>query len=63
MDGVKTSWIAGSSSKSIGAHIGPYEHGDIERHVVNPYAHHDSHGYVHFECGSTELAYSQESTQ
>ena len=64
MNGVETcSWIAFGSSKVIRAHIRPYEHRDIERHIVDPQAHDDSGGYVHFESRSTELAYSQESTQ
>ena len=62
-DGVNKAWIAGDSSRWFGVHIRPDEHRDVECHVVDPEAHDDSGGHVHFETRSTGLAYAEESIQ
>ena len=57
-------WVAGECSrpKRIN-HVRPYEHRDVERQVVDPYAGDNSHSHAHFECGSARLLQTQESTE
>ena len=51
------------STPTVGVHVRPNEHRDVERHVVDPYADDDGRSYCGFQCRSSHLLQSQKSRQ
>ena len=57
--GIVWFWIAARTSHpTVGVHVRPYEHRDVERHVVDPYAEDDDRSYAGFQSCSADLLYS-----
>ena len=53
--------IGNISTPTVGVHVRPHEHRDVEPHVVDPYADNDGHSYTGFQSRSSHLLQSQKS--